>query len=82
MSDCDGFQLLKQEYESALREEALSQYEGGASLQEVIRYEGDAIAGSTQARNRFIAHYKACPRCRTARDLSVSVGASAPSEHL
>lgn len=82
MSDCDGFQLLKQEYESALRDEALSQYGGAASIQSVIRYEGDAAAGSTHARDRFIAHYRACPRCKTARDLSVSVGASAPSEHL
>jgi hypothetical protein len=82
MSDCDRFQLLKQEYESALREEALYQYGGAASLQQVIRYEGKAIAASTHARDRFIGHYKACPRCKTARGLSVPVGASAPSDYL
>lgn len=64
MSDCHKFQLLKQEYESALHEEALYESGGAASLRQAIRYESDAIAASAQARDRLISHYKGCLNCR------------------
>jgi hypothetical protein len=64
---CDKFRLLKQEYESALREEALYQYGGAASVRQAIRYESGAIDASAQARDRLITHYKGCPRCKTNR---------------
>jgi hypothetical protein len=64
---CDRFQLLKQEYESMLREEALYQYGGAASLRQAIQYESKAITASAQARDRLIAHYKGCPICETNR---------------
>jgi hypothetical protein len=64
---CDKFRLLKQQYESALREEALYQYGSAASLRQAIRYEPEAIAASAYARNRFIAHYKGCPNCKRNR---------------
>ena len=62
---CDKFRLLKQEYESALQEEALYAYGGAASLRQSIRYESAAITVSSLARDRLIAHYKGCPRCNT-----------------
>jgi hypothetical protein len=43
MSGCGKFRLLKQGYESALREEALYQSGGGASFQQAIQYESEAI---------------------------------------
>jgi hypothetical protein len=61
---CDKFRLLKQEYESALQEEALYQYGGGASLRQAIQYGSGAIDVSVQARGRLITHYKGCPRCK------------------
>jgi hypothetical protein len=67
MNDCDRFRLLKQEYESALREEALYEYGGAASLRQAIRYKTEAITASTHARDRLITHYKGCPVCETNR---------------
>jgi hypothetical protein len=64
---CHKFQLLKQEYESALHEEALYEYAGAASLRQAIRYKSEAIAASTLARDRLITHYKSCPICKTNR---------------
>jgi hypothetical protein len=64
---CDKFRLLKREYESALREEALYECGGAATLRQAIQYESGAIAASTLARDRFIAHYKQCPRCKANR---------------
>jgi hypothetical protein len=64
---CGGFRLLKQEYESALREEALYEYEGTASIQQTIGYESAAIAASVLARDRLITHYKGCPVCTANR---------------
>ena len=61
---CEKFRLLKQEYESTLREEALYQYGGPASIQQAIRYESKAIAASAHVRDRLIAHYKSCPSCK------------------
>ncbi len=61
---CDKFQLLKREYESALREEALYEYGGAASLRQAIQYESKAIAVSALARDRLITHYKNCSRCK------------------
>jgi hypothetical protein len=60
---CDRFRLLKQEYESALQEEALYQYGGAASIRQAMQYESEAKVASTHARHRLIAHYKVCPRC-------------------
>lgn len=62
---CHKFRLLKQGYESALREEALYEYGGAASLRQAIRYESEAIAASAHARDRLITHYKGCPVCET-----------------
>jgi hypothetical protein len=61
---CREYQLLKQEYESALRETAL--YEGGgtASIQQAIRYEGEAKAVSAAAGACLMAHSKDCPVCK------------------
>src|ERR1700733_1393026 len=64
MNDCDKFRLLKQEYESALSEEALYEYGGAASPRQAIRYESEAIAASAHARDRLITHYKVCPSCK------------------
>jgi hypothetical protein len=64
---CDKFRLLKQEYESTLREEALYRYGGGASVRQAIRYESGAIDASAEARDRLITHYKVCPRCTANR---------------
>jgi hypothetical protein len=64
---CDKFRLLKEEYESALHEEALYQYGGGASYQQAIRYKSEAFAASALARDRFMAHYKGCPNCERDR---------------
>jgi hypothetical protein len=58
---------LQQEYESALREEALYEYGGGASVRQAIRYESAAITASAHARDRLISHYKGCPVCETNR---------------
>jgi hypothetical protein len=55
---CERFRGLKREYEGALREEALYEYGGAASLRQSVRYKSEAIAVSTLARNRLIAHYK------------------------
>ena len=65
--NCAKFWLLKQEYESALREEALYEYGGAASIRQAVRYESAAIAVSALARDRLIAHYKSCPRCKLNR---------------
>jgi hypothetical protein len=64
---CDTFRLLKQEYESALREEALYEYGGAASLRQAIQFESGAIAASAHARDRLIAHYKRCSACEINR---------------
>jgi hypothetical protein len=64
VSDCDKFRLLKREYESAFCEEALYEGGGAATLRQAIQYESDAIAASTLARDRFIANFKGCPRCK------------------
>ncbi len=68
---CDRFRLLKQDYESALREEALYQNGSATSLRQAIQYESTAITASAQARDRFIAHYKGCPICEKNRALAV-----------
>lgn len=64
---CLEYQLLKQEYESALREKALYECGGGASIQQAIRYEGQAKAVSAAAGNCLMAHGKGCPVCKTGR---------------
>jgi CheY-like chemotaxis protein len=74
---CHKFRLLKQDYESALREEALYQCGGAASLRQAIQYESAAIAVSALARDRLIAHYKVCPHCETNRANSTLLGTPA-----
>jgi hypothetical protein len=64
---CGKFRLLKQEYESALREEALYEYGGAASLRQAIRHKSEAIDVSALTRDRLITHYKGCPTCKTNR---------------
>jgi hypothetical protein len=67
-TSCAQFQLLKQAYESTLREEALYEIGGPASFQQAIKYKGEAKAASTDARDRFIDHYKRCTVCRKSRE--------------
>jgi hypothetical protein len=62
---CDKFRQLRQEYESALGEEALSQYGGAAALRQSI-HQSDAVSASAHARERLITHYKGCPDCKRA----------------
>jgi hypothetical protein len=61
---CREYQLLKQEYESALREKALYGCGGGASLQQAIRYEGEAKAVCASAGKYILAHNNGCPACK------------------
>jgi hypothetical protein len=63
---CDKFRLLRQEYESALGEEALYQYGGAAALRQASQDESDAVSASAHARDRLITHYKGCPDCKRA----------------
>jgi hypothetical protein len=58
---CREYQLLKEEYESALRERALYKWGGAASMQQAIRYEGEAKAVSAAAGACLMAHSKDCP---------------------
>jgi hypothetical protein len=53
---CHEYQLLKQGYESALREGGLYERGGATSMQQANRYEGEAKAVSAAARNRLAAH--------------------------
>ena len=64
---CAKFRLLKQEYESALREAALYEYGGAAPLRHAIRHKREAIAASMFARDRFVTHSKGCPVCEKNR---------------
>jgi hypothetical protein len=61
---CREYQLLKQEYESTLRENGLYECGGAASRQQAIRYEGDAKAVSAAAGACLLAHSKDCPVCK------------------
>jgi len=60
---CARFAQLKQEYESALREEALYEYESAA----ILRHQSEAKAASSIARHRLITHYTGCGVCETDR---------------
>ena len=64
---CATFRLLKQDYESALREEALYEYGDKAPFQHAIRHKGEAIAACNLAGDRFVAHLKNCPVCKKNR---------------
>jgi hypothetical protein len=66
-ASCPEYQLLKQAYESALREKALYECGGAASMQQAIRHEGEAKAVSAAARDCLMAHSKGCPVCKTNR---------------
>jgi hypothetical protein len=61
---CREYQLLKRGYESALRETALYECGGGASFQQVIRYEGEAKALCAAAGKYLMAHNDGCPVCK------------------
>ena len=50
---CASFRLLKQDYESALREEALYEYSDKAPFQHAIRHKGEAIAACNLAGDRW-----------------------------
>ena len=60
---CHEYQLLKQGYESALREVELYESGGAASIQQSIRYQGDARAISDAARDHLTAHSEDCLVC-------------------
>jgi hypothetical protein len=64
---CDEHQLLKQHYESALREVELYEGGGAASIRQAIRYEVEARAASVATRDRLFAHSESCPACNTNR---------------
>jgi hypothetical protein len=64
---CREYKLLKEEYESALRETALYEGGGAASMQQAIRYEGEAKAVSAAAGACLMAHNKDCPVCKSDR---------------
>jgi hypothetical protein len=57
---CNQYQLLKHEYESALREVELYECGGAASIQQTIRYEGEAKTLSDAAGGRLMAHRQDC----------------------
>ena len=64
---CREHQLLKQEYESALREVDLYESRGAASIQQSLRYQGEAKVVSDAAGNHLAAHSEGCPVCRANR---------------
>jgi hypothetical protein len=64
---CREYQVLKQEYESALRESTLYEGGGAASMQQAIRYEGEAKAVSAAAGACLMAHSKGCAVCERDR---------------
>jgi hypothetical protein len=51
-----------------LREQALYEYGGAASLRQALQHESKAIDESALARDRLITHYKVCPRCKMNRE--------------
>jgi hypothetical protein len=61
---CNEYQLLKRGYESALRETSLYECGGWASLQQAIRYEGEAKAVCAAAGKYLMAHNNGCPVCK------------------
>jgi hypothetical protein len=64
---CREYELLKEKYESALRERALYERGGAASMQQAIRYEGEANAVSAAAGASLLTHSKGCPVCKRDR---------------
>jgi hypothetical protein len=62
---CPQYQLLKQGYESALRESALYGSAGPASLQQAVCFKDGAKAVSGDASNRLITHGDDCPICQS-----------------
>jgi hypothetical protein len=71
---CNKFRFLKQEYESALREEALYECGGAATLRQAIHYKNEAITASAHARDRLITHYKDCSSCTAERGIASEPG--------
>jgi hypothetical protein len=63
VSACPEYQLLKRDYESALREEALYQSGGAASPTQAMRYVGEAKAASVAAGDHLMAHRNSCSVC-------------------
>jgi hypothetical protein len=64
---CHHYQLLKREYESALREGALYERGGAASMQQANQYEGETKAVSSAAGNRLAAHSEDCQVCKAGK---------------
>ncbi len=64
---CATLRLLKRDYESALREEALYDHVGKAPFEHAIRHRSEAIAASALAKDRFVAYLKNCPICEKNR---------------
>jgi hypothetical protein len=64
---CNEYRALKQEYESALREAELYESGGAASIQQSLRYEGEAKVVSDAAGCRLMAHSKDCQVCKAGR---------------
>jgi hypothetical protein len=64
---CPEYRLLRQEHESALLEVELYESSGAGTVQQALRYEGEARAVSAAARNRLLAHGCNCPICRANR---------------
>jgi hypothetical protein len=68
MNNCPEYRALKQDYESALQEEALYERRGAAALRQAIRYKGEAKAVCVAARDHLIAHSEDCPICEANRE--------------
>ena len=60
---CNAYQLLKQDCESALREEALYKFGSVASLHESLRYQRETKAAIVAAKDRLISHSNSCLVC-------------------
>jgi hypothetical protein len=67
VKDCNQYQLLKREYESALHEVELYECGGAASIQQTIRYEGKAKTVSDASGGRLMAHSSGCSACKSWR---------------
>jgi CheY-like chemotaxis protein len=60
---CSEYQLLKQEYEAALRKEALYDCGVAAWVQQAIQYKSKVQAVSAATRECLMAHSKGCRVC-------------------
>ena len=60
---CPEYLLLRRNYESALREEALYNVGGSASPGQAARYRSEASVVSAAAGERLMAHRNSCSVC-------------------